>query len=66
MKIRSLEKRMAAILFVLVLVIFSLANEDTRKLKQTFTGINKDAAQSMQQDLIARSVHTALSAKSRN
>jgi hypothetical protein len=59
MKIRSLEKRMAAILFVLVLVVFSMANEDTRKLKQFYSGINGQTGRIFKQELFRQSSHLA-------
>ncbi len=50
---------MAAILFVLVLVVFSMANEDTRKLKQFYSGINGQAGRIFKQDLFTQSTHLA-------
>jgi hypothetical protein len=38
------EKNIVMILFVMVLITFSLAQEDSRKMEKTYTGINSTAA----------------------
>lgn len=38
------EKSIVAILFVMVLITFSLAQEDSRKMKKIYSGINAGTA----------------------
>ena len=35
------EKNLVVILFVLVMIAFSFAHEDSKKMEQVFTGVNK-------------------------
>jgi len=41
------ERNVVIILFVMVLVTFSLAQEDSKKMEQLYSGINKNAASSL-------------------
>ena len=42
------EKNIVAILFVMVLITFSLAQEDSRKMEKVYSGINATTASKLQ------------------
>ncbi len=42
------EKNIVVILFVMVLITFSLAQEDSRKMEKMYSGINSSAASQLQ------------------
>ena len=42
------EKNIVIILFVMVLITFSLAQEDSRKMEKMYSGINSTAASQLQ------------------
>lgn len=42
------EKNIVVILFVMVLITFSLAQEDSRKMEKMYSGINTTAASQLQ------------------
>jgi hypothetical protein len=50
------EKNIVAVLFVMVLITFSLAQEDSRKMEKAYTGINTTTASHFlaQQSLIKK------------
>ena len=41
------EKNIVVILFVMVLITFSLAQEDSRKMEKMYSGVNTTAASSL-------------------
>ena len=42
------EKKIVVVLFVMVLITFSLAQEDSRKMEKMYSGINTTAASLLQ------------------
>jgi len=56
------EKNLVVLLFVMVLVTFSLAHEDTKKMEHLYNGANSSAASSIDElnksDVKAVSSHT--------
>lgn len=52
------EKNLVVVLFIMVLVIFSLAQEDSKKMEKMYTGINAKTVSTLLSDYLEKPVKT--------
>lgn len=55
------ERNIVVVLFVMVLVLFSLAQEDSKKMEKMYTGVNTSTASSLIAEHIIAAVKTEAS-----